>query len=377
MQGDEIITMKIENVKIYGEDFKFHAGSISFDGDTITDVAYDDSLDASGKDMVIPGLIDLHFHGCNGCDFTDGTFEAIEKMAEYEAKNGITAICPSTMPVSDEQLMKAFRAAASYESSKGAELIGINMEGPYLTHEKAGGNDPRYLKKPSIEEFEKFQSAASGKIKIVDIAPDTEGASEFIRDVSKTVVISLAHTPADYEKTMEGFRLGASLVTHLFNGMAPFSHRETGLVGAAMDAGAYVELICDGRHVSDPMLRAAYRIFGEEKIIIISDSLSCTGLPDGVYPMGELVVTVKNGLGFLDDGTIAGASANAFDGLRHLVGCGIPVESAVRMATYNPAKVLNVLDRLGTLSIGKTASFLVLNDNMELKSVYLKGRRIV
>lgn len=369
--------MTIENVKIYGEDFRFHAGSISFEGDTITDVAYDGNLDASGKDMVIPGLIDLHFHGCNGYDFTDGTFEAIEKMAEYEAKNGITAMCPSTMPVSDEQLMKVFETAADYESSNGAELIGINMEGPYLTQEKKGGNDPKYLKNPSVEEFEKFQAASKGKIKIVDVAPDLKGAAEFIKNVSKTVVVSLAHTPAGYEKSMEGFRLGASQVTHLFNGMSPFSHRETGLAGAAMDAGAYVELICDGRHVSDPMLRAAYKIFGAERIIIISDSLSCTGLFDGVYPMGELVITVKDGLGRLEDGTIAGASANAFDGLKHLVGCGVPVEAAVRMATYNPACVLKVLNRLGTLGVGKTASFLVINKNMEIKSVYLKGRKIV
>lgn len=368
--------MILDNIKVYGDDFKFHSGSVSFKEGKITDVSFNGS-DADSELMLIPGFIDLHFHGCAGCDFTDGSKEAIEKMAEYEAKNGITAICPSTMPVPENQLKKSLLAAAEYKSEKGAELIGINMEGPYLTVEKRGGNDVNYLKDPSISEFEEFQRIAKGKIKIIDVAPDMNGSTEFISKVSKNSVVSLAHTPAGYAASMKGFEAGATLVTHLFNGMAAFSHRETGLVGAAMDSGAYVELICDGRHVSDPMLRAAYKIFGSERIVIISDSLSCTGLADGIYPVGELTIEVKNGLGRLADGTIAGASANAFEGFRHLVKCGIPIESAVRMASYNPAKVLGVIDRLGTIEKGKTASFVIIDKDLNIKSVYLKGEKIV
>ena len=342
--------MTLDNIKIYGPDFKFHNGSVSFSGEKIADVRLDDS-ETDSEFMLIPGFIDLHFHGCAGYDFTDGTKEAIEKMAEYEAKNGITAICPSTMPVSDSQLKKALAAAAEYNGENGAELVGINMEGPYLTFEKRGGNDANYLKNPSI--------------------------TEFIKEVSKSAVVSLAHTPADYNTAMKGFEAGASLVTHLFNGMSAFSHRETGLAGAAMDFGAYVELICDGRHVSDTMLRAAYKIFGEEKIVIISDSLSCTGLADGIYPMGELTVEVKDGLGRLADGTIAGASNNLFEGFRHLVKCGIPLESAVRMASYNPAKILGVSERLGTIEPGKTASLVMIDKELNIRTVYLKGEKIL
>lgn len=368
--------MTLNDIKIYCSDFKFHNGSVSLNGDKITDVSLYDS-DTDSELMLIPGFIDLHFHGCAGYDFTDGTNEAIEKMAEYEAKNGITAICPSTMPVPDSQLKKALAAAAEYNSENGAELVGINMEGPYLTFEKRGGNDANYLKNPSITEFDEFQRIAKGKIKIIDVAPDMIGSTEFINKVSKSVVVSLAHTPANYNTAIQGFNAGASLVTHLFNGMSAFSHRETGLVGAAMDFGAYVELICDGRHVSDTMLRAAYKMFGEEKIVIISDSLSCTGLADGIYPMGELVIEVKDGLGRLVDGTIAGASDNLFDGFRHLVKCGIPLESAVRMASYNPAKVLGVLDRLGTIEQGKTASLIIIDKELNIRSVYLKGKKIL
>ena len=347
--------MTLDNIKIYGPDFKFHNGSVSFSGEKIADVRLDDS-ETDSEFMLIPGFIDLHFHGCAGYDFTDGTKEAIEKMAEYEAKNGITAICPSTMPVPDSQLKKALAAAAEYNGENGAELVGINMEGPYLTFEKRGGNDANYLKNPSITEFNEFRKAAKGKIKIIDIAPDMPGSTEFIKEVSKSTVVSLAHTPADYNTAMKGFEAGASLVTHLFNGMSAFSHRETGLAGAAMDFGAYVELICDGRHVSDTMLRAAYKIFGEEKIVIISDSLSCTGLADG---------------------TIAGASNNLFEGFRHLVKCGIPLESAVRMASYNPAKILGVSERLGTIEPGKTASLVMIDKELNIRTVYLKGKKIL
>ena len=368
--------MTLDNIKIYGPDFKFHNGSVSFSGEKIADVRLDDS-ETDSEFMLIPGFIDLHFHGCAGYDFTDGTKEAIEKMAEYEAKNGITAICPSTMPVSDSQLKKALAAAAEYNGENGAELVGINMEGPYLTFEKRGGNDANYLKNPSITEFNEFRKAAKGKIKIIDIAPDMPGSTEFIKEVSKSAVVSLAHTPADYNTAMKGFEAGASLVTHLFNGMSAFSHRETGLAGAAMDFGAYVELICDGRHVSDTMLRAAYKIFGEEKIVIISDSLSCTGLADGIYPMGELTVEVKDGLGRLADGTIAGASNNLFEGFRHLVKCGIPLESAVRMVSYNPAKILGVSERLGTIEPGKTASLVMIDKELNIRTVYLKGKKIL
>ncbi len=366
--------MTIENVKIYGNDFKFHTGNISFDNGIITNIEY---TEGDSDLMLLPGFIDLHFHGCAGYDFTDGTYEALSTMAKFEASRGITAICPSSMPVDEQQLKKCFENAGNYESECGALLVGVNMEGPYLTQEKRGGNDSRYLRDPDLDEFKEYNRLAKGKIKIIDIAPDLDGSLDFIKEVSKDIVVSLAHTPATYETATEGFKAGGTLVTHLFNGMSAFSHRETGLVGAALDADAFVELICDGMHVSDPMLRAAYKMFGDERVVIISDSLICTGLSDGVYPLGGLIVTVKDGLGRLEDGTIAGASKTVFDGCRHLIECGVPIESAVRMASYNPAKVLGILDEMGTIEVGKMANFSLTDKDLNIKEVYIKGKEFL
>ena len=367
--------MVIKNALVYGSDFKFEKRDICFDGGVFCDAAAGETIDAEGM-YVIPGLIDLHFHGCDGCMLIDGTHESIFKIAKYEARNGITAICPSTEPVEHETLINALRAAGTYSADSGAVLCGINLEGPFLTAEKRGGNDERFLCNPSIELFEEYQKAANGKIKIVDIAPDLDGSLDFIKEKSGEAVMSLAHTPANYETAVKGFEAGAALVTHLFNGMGAFHHRDTHLIGAAMDCGAYVELIGDGMHVCDSMLRAAYRIFGAEKIVLISDTLFCAGLPDGHYK-GYCELYVTNGLARLPDGTINGASSNLYMDMCHLMECGIPKEDTIRMATYNPAKVLGVLGEMGTLETGKMANFVIADKNFKIREVYVRGKKEV
>ncbi len=367
--------MIIKNAQVYTSEFRFEKKNLYIDGEYFSEKGSGDTVvDAEGL-YVIPGLIDLHFHGCNGASFMDGTAEAIDTITEYEAVHGITAVCPSTEPAEYDRLIKALSAAANYKNSHGAVLCGINLEGPFLTYEKRGGNNGKYLLSPSEEMFEEYQRAANGLIKIMDIAPELDGSLEFIKKQSKNIVISLAHTAADYRTCMEGFTAGASMVTHLFNGMPVFHHRDTGLVGAAMDSGAYVELICDGMHVSDSMLRAAYRIFGAEKIVSISDSLFCAGLPDGHYKNDDCEIDVTDGLARLKDGTINGASSNLYDNMRHLIKAGIPRNDAIRMSTYNPAKVLNILDVTGTLEAGKWANFVITDENMCIKDVYVKGRK--
>lgn len=370
--------MIIKNGYVYTNEFRFEKKDLCFEGEYICKSCRGEELDAEGM-YIIPGLIDLHFHGGGGASLIDGTVDAIRTIAEYEAKNGVTGICLSTEPMPHEKLIKALHVAAKFYAAQdkehGAVLCGVNLEGPFLTHEKIGGNDAEYLKLPDEKTFEIYRSAAGGIIKIVDVAPDLEGSVEFIERESENVVISLAHTPAGYEASMRGFNAGAKLVTHLFNSMAAFHHRDTGLVGAAMDSGAYVELICDGLHVSDPMLRAAYKIFGADRIVCISDSLFCTGLADGSYKYSSYEVYVKNGLAFMEDGTICGASSNLFENMRHLVKAGIPQNDAIRMSTYNPAKVLEVLDVMGTLDFGKQANFVIMDKNMNISEVYVKGKK--
>lgn len=366
--------MIIKNAKVYTKNFKFEKKDLCLDGGILCDTAVGEVKDAKGM-YIIPGLIDLHLHGCDGAEVVDGTHDAIRKIAKYEARNGITAICLSTEPVEHEKLINSLKTAGNYSADDGAVVCGINLEGPFLTVEKCGGNDARYLCNPSFKLFDEYQAAANGKIRIVDIAPDLEGSLELIRAKSSEIVMSLAHTPAGYDTAVKGFEAGATLVTHLFNGMGAFHHRDTHLIGAAMDCGAFVELIGDGMHVCDSMIRAAYRIFGAEKIVLISDSLFCAGLPDGHYVKDYCEVDVTNGLARLADNTINGASANLYMNMVRLMDIGIPKEDAVRMATYNPACVLGVLDKMGTLECGKMANFVITDEKFEICEVYVRGKR--
>ncbi len=367
--------MRLTGARVYTEKFIFEERELSFEEGCIVAHASDGEEEHSGC-LIIPGLIDLHFHGAAGHDFCDGTREALSAISRYEARCGVTGIAPACMPDSHDSLLRAFRSAAGFADEMGASLLGVHMEGPFLAPEKKGGCDERYLTGIDRALYEEYLAASGDLIKIVDVAPELPGALDFIERVSCGKVVSLAHTAADYALASEAFARGASHVTHLFNAGTPLLHRAPGLPGAAFDAHATVELIADGRHVSDPMIRAAFRLYGEERVVLISDSILAAGLPDGEYMMRALPITVKAGLAYLSDGTITGSASNLFDVMRHAVSCGIPLESAVRAATYNPASVLGVLDRVGTLGIGREASFLVLDEALSLRAVYLRGKKI-
>ena len=367
--------MTITNVNIYTSNFDFQKGSLSIDGERIVDTPQGEIIDGQGM-YLIPGLIDLHFHGCVGYDFCDGTPEALNAIADYQAKSGITAIAPASMTLPEETLAKVFANAASHTSDKGAILCGINMEGPFFCTEKKGAQNGSYLKNPDIALYRRLQDAANGLIKLVDVAPELPDALPFITEISKETVVSIGHSAADYQTAKAGFDAGASHVTHLYNAMTGFSHREAGIIGAAFDSGANAELICDGVHVSDPVIRITFSLLGAEHIILISDSMMAAGLDDGKYALGGQPVIVKGNVATLEDGTIAGSVTNLFDCMRHAIACGIPKEDAVRAATYNPAKELGVLSEMGTLEPGKLANFLLLDEDFNLQTVYVKGKRI-
>lgn len=368
--------MTIKNLNIFTKDFRFVPGELHISGDCLTSEPSGPVRDGEGL-LAFPGLIDLHFHGCAGHEFCDGTPEAMSAIAAYQAKNGITGMAPASLTLSEETLANAFANAATYASQDGAELCGIHMEGPFFSEAKKGGQNPAYLKAPDIALFRRLQEKAQGLIKIVDVAPELEGAFPFIREASKSAVVSLAHTAADYDAAMAGFSAGATHVTHLFNAMPPFSHRAPGVVGAALDADARVELICDGIHIHPSVIRAAFRMFGEDRVILISDSIRATGLSDGTYTMGGQDITVRGRLVTLADGTICGSATNLFECVRCAVSFGIPLETALRAATFNPARELGVLDRMGTLEPGKLASFVLTDRALAIKAVYLRGKKLL
>ncbi|MCD8084216.1 MAG: N-acetylglucosamine-6-phosphate deacetylase [Clostridiales bacterium] len=371
--------MKIIHAKVYTEDGVFVQKDVYTDGEKIAEKSGDgEVLDGTGC-YLIPGLTDIHFHGCVGHDFCDGTHESIETMAVYEASQGITTIVPATMTLGREALLKVCRAAASYRGEQGAILCGIHMEGPFLSRDRLGAQNGEYVIDPDVEMFREWDRASGHMVKLLSIAPELPGMDELIRELKDEVVLSVAHTTADYELAAKAFADGVHHVTHLYNAMTGLSHRAPGVVGAAADnPDVEAELICDGIHIHPAMVRQTFKMFGDDRIILISDSMEATGMPDGEYGLGGLKVRKHGRRATLADGTIAGSVTNLMDGLRTAVReMGIPLESAVKCAAVNPAKSVGIYDRYGSISVGKIANLVLLREeDLGTAQVILKGKRM-
>ncbi|MFR8239234.1 MAG: N-acetylglucosamine-6-phosphate deacetylase [Dorea sp.] len=379
--------MIIKNVKVYTEDKRFEDGEIYIRDGIFTSapegVEAEEMIDGEGC-YAIPGLIDLHFHGCKGDDFCDGTKEAIARIAEYEASVGVTAIAPATMTLPVDELEAILKTAAEYKKeqvSERADLIGINMEGPFISSEKKGAQDARNIISCDQEIAERFLEASEGLVKFIGIAPEqNDGFQEFIEAMKGKVQIALAHTNADYDTAKAAFDAGACHAVHLYNAMPAFTHREPGVVGAVSDSGhVMAEMICDGVHIHPAVVRATFKMLGEDRMILISDSMRATGMPDGQYTLGGLAVNVVgNRATLVSDGALAGSATNLTDCMRTVVKeMGIPLETAVACATMNPARSLGVYDRYGSITEGKHANVVLLDKELELKLVIKDGKRIV
>lgn len=366
--------MIIKNALVFGEDYSFAQSDLCLDADVITANPSGETFDATGL-YAIPGLTDIHFHGCVGYDFCDGTDEAISAIAAYEAKNGITQICPATMTLPEETLLAISATAKAYKNTSGAALVGINMEGPFLSYEKKGAQNGAYLRAPDLALYRRLQEASGNLFKLVAIAPETPGAQDFIRTTKDEVVLSIAHTTADYDLAKCAIAAGASHVTHCYNAMQPFSHRAPGVIGAASEDRLEAELICDGVHIHPSAVRATFRLFGDDKVILISDSMMATGLDDGEYALGGQAVTVRGNRATLHDGTIAGSATNLMDCVRVAVrDMQIPLTTAIKCAAVNSAKSIGIDDRYGSLSVGKTANLVLLDANLKIHTVFLNGK---
>lgn len=339
-------------------------------------------LDASGC-YVIPGLLDLHFHGCKGEDFSDGLPEGLQAMADFELSRGVTYICPAGMTLPEETLARVCRTAARHkrEARSGAELVGMNLEGPFLSAAKKGAQNGAFLHDPDAAMLARLQDAAEGLVKLVTVAPEQPGAEEFIRMASASGIrVSVGHTTADYDTARRAFAAGARQCTHLFNAMPPYNHREPGVVGAAFDSdGVMAELICDGIHIHESVVRAVFRLFGPERVILISDSLRPTGMPDGKYPFGgqEIVLKGRRATMADDPNTLAGSVSTLMDCVKTAVSFGIPLADAVRAASFNPAKALGLEGRIGSLQEGMDASAVLLDKkDLSVRSVVFRGELI-
>lgn len=363
---------------------KFEETSVRVEDGKITEIAPDlaekagEEVTRLGENLLIPGLIDLHTHGCVGYDFSTADREQIDKMCGFYLSRGITSVAGTTMTMGYEDYKKAAATIGEYmDSTENHNLIGINMEGPFLSVEKKGAHDPQYIIDASQEKMDELNKLAKGHFLIVDIAPERPGAIDFIRKNSKDYVISVAHTPADYEKAMEAFAAGATEVTHLFNAMNGLGHRDPGVPGAAFAAGANVEMICDGIHIHPTVMRMVYRLF-QEHLLVISDSMSAAGLQDGEYVLGGLPVFVKEGKATLENGTIAGSTTDMLKEMGvWMDSCGLSMEEILPCMTINPARAVHMEDRIGSIEAGKAADLVVISPEREIRAVYKNGVRKV
>lgn len=374
--------MRIKNVRVFTEEQKFQDGEIYIADGLFTEKDKDpgEVLDGEGC-YAIPGLIDIHLHGCKGYDLCDGTLGALAAIARYEASVGVTAIAPATMTLPVETLEHILSVAAQYrkESREGADLLGINMEGPFISKEKKGAQDEKHIIPCSMEVFRRFERASGGAVRYIAVAPEEPGALAFVEQVKGRVTVSVGHTNADYEQAKKAFEKGASHAVHLYNAMSPFTHRAPGVVGAVSDSRhVMAELICDGVHVHPSVVRAAFRMLGSGRIILVSDSMRGTGMPDGTYTLGGSAVRVKGRRATrAADGTLAGSVTDLMDCLRTAVKeMGISLEEAVTCAAVNPAKSLGEYGTYGSISPGKKANLVLLDQGLDVRAVFKDGERI-
>lgn len=320
-----------------------------------------DGIDLSGRD-VFPGLIDLHCHGAMGYDVLGDT-EHIETISTYLAENGITTWFPTTGG-SKETILKMLNTPL--DGYRGANLPGYHLEGPYLSPHSLGACAPDSIKLPDLEDF-----AGYDNVKRITMAPELEGAIDYIRGTKATVTIG--HTKADYATALAAIDAGASSLTHTFNAMPPFHHREPGPIGAAIERDLYVEVICDGVHLHKSVVIALYRIFGKDRMILISDAVAGTGLPDGEYfKQGRYRRIIKDGVIRTENGNLAGSASNLLMDVRKAIEFGIPRKDAFYMASATPAAYMGL--NKGRLEVGYDADFIVVDSDNQLLTTVIGGK---
>ncbi len=376
--------MFYKNARIFASDFQFHTGAFEVVdgrfGAVLPEEVPADAIDLEGA-IVIPGLIEVHSHGNSGADFSDGDYEGLKAMARYYAACGATSFAPASMTLPYEVLEKAFATAKQLreEAPEGLSVIrGIQMEGPYFSYKKRGAQNPDYLKEPDFAGFKKLYDDCGGLIRIVDVAPELPGAAEFVAQAKEYCTVSVAHTDSDYDHAKAAFDAGATHVTHLYNAMPPINHRSPGVIPAAVEnPNVQAEIICDGYHIHPASVRLAFTMF-KNRMILVSDSGRCAGQPEGTqFELGGQMAELKGGVARLvADGTIACSASNMWKCLTNTISWNVPVEEAVRAATWNPACAIGAQNEVGSIETGKVADFLVCAPDWSSKRVFLAGKEL-
>ncbi|KEI05922.1 N-acetylglucosamine-6-phosphate deacetylase [Clostridium botulinum] len=330
---------------------------------------------------LIPGLIDIHSHGAMGFDTMDASYEAINEVSKYLAKNGVTSFLPTTITAPMDKIENAVENVADVmkKGVEGAEILGTYLEGPYLTEEHNGAHPIELMRELSIDELKNILKVSKNTIKVVTMAPEKKGAKESIEFLRRqSVRVSIGHTNATYEETMDAIEAGASIGVHTFNGMRGIHHREPGVVGAIMKHQDVVgELIADTIHVNPVIMEILYKVKGLDGICLISDCMRAGGLSDGKYMLGELEVTVRNGIARTDSGSLAGSTLKLINGVKNIMNAtSIQFNKALQMATRTPAKALGMYDDIGSIKVGKKANLVALDKNYNVKMTIVNGKII-
>ncbi len=357
-----------------------------------TDIAFEDGkIVAIGKldnvepifdtdGVVLPGFIDEHIHGAGGADAMDGTEQALQTISEYVAKEGTTGFLATTMTQSPENIGKALENVKTVREKgeyKGAEVLGVHLEGPFISPKHVGAQPLEYVAKPAPETFDKYNEISGGNIKVVTLAPEVEGGLDLVKHLAKIgVVASIGHTGAKFSDVEAAVAAGATNVTHTYNAQTPLHHREAGVVGAAMLIDELnCEMICDTIHVSVPAIKIFVKSKPHDKFTLITDAMRAKGMPDGLSELGGQQVFVKNGEARLSDGTLAGSVLKMNVAVKNLVEkVGVSLTEAVDFASANPAKNLGLYDERGSIEVGKRADFAVMDKDYNILYTVVGGK---
>ena len=364
--------MRIYGGMVFGADHKMHQKDLCFENGVITSASQNGEFDASGC-YVIPGLIDTHIHGAKGVEFwlsDDDMTPALDWLAE----NGVTGVLVSLPCQSPDEFKKDAKKVAALNDKR---IVGIHAEGPFINPVRKGGMNESKIQKPDVKIPDLINDASNGMLKIMTVAPELEGIEDVIsKCLEMGVKVSMGHSDATYEKAKKAVDMGASRLTHTFNAMRPYNHREPGVLGCGLDDDRVnCELICDLYHVSAPAIKLVLKAKGYENVTMISDCSLFCGMGDGEYIVDGRTIYVKNGLCLLADGTISGSSRSLFDGAKNMFNLGFKPEEIAVMAAVNPAKASGCTER-GELVEGYRADVLVVDKDFNLKAVFVEGERV-
>jgi N-acetylglucosamine-6-phosphate deacetylase len=382
----------VENGTILTPNRTIEGGSIVIEDGKIAEILRRDSLpsekqrsasklDAKNR-IIIPGMIDIHTHGLNCGSALDSNIESIRKMSVSFPHHGVTGFLPTTVAEPKEMLVETAKAVAKIISEgaplEGAEVLGLNLEGPFISKTKSGAQPLSFIRDPSFEEFDEICEASGRNVKLITLAPELKGSLEFIRKAkAKGVTIAAGHSNATYEEMIAGIEAGITHASHTFNAMREFKHRDPGMLAAILTRDEVTaELIADGVHVQEGAMSLLIKAKGVGKVVVVSDSMPLAGMPDGKYDLMGLGIEMKNGVLTLPGGQLAGSAATLEKSLLVMTAkLGIPLSDAVKMTSTNPAHVVGVDRSKGSIEIGKDADLVILNKkDLSVHATIIKGQ---